>query len=189
MITSYICRSEQRFDRMHIGVDAAVVVQPGEVTVPGIDEHARHVVEEPHVPDLERLAEQVASAGQSGHCSRGGSQHHESVCVAGLLVWTLTCVVDAGQPAAIHPIPEPAREASEGLYSKISITVPTKQPTEDVHMQHPGRNPGIDGARQVGLSAGIQPSGSTQWMRKVTTEVEQPLRFGPECRSGNPRFC
>ena len=105
--------------------------------------------------------------------------------VAGLLIRTVICIIDAGQPATVPAIPEPAGEAAECLCCKISIGGPTEELTQDINMQHPRGDPGIDGARQVWLSAGIQPGGPAQRMRKVAAEVEQPLAFGLKRRGGN----
>ena len=70
MITGHIRSGQQGFDRVHIAIDAAVVVEVGEVAVPGVDEHSGLVVEEPLVPDVERFGEQVASTGQPSNSTR-----------------------------------------------------------------------------------------------------------------------
>src|SRR4029450_1002200 len=57
MITNDICGGQQCFDRVHIGVDATVVGELGETTVPGIDEHSGLCVEETLVPDTQRLGQ------------------------------------------------------------------------------------------------------------------------------------
>src|SRR5512133_2633798 len=57
MITRRVGSGQQGFHSVHIGVDAAIVLEVREVSVPGIDEHARHIVEEPLLPHLERLAQ------------------------------------------------------------------------------------------------------------------------------------
>jgi hypothetical protein len=178
MITRRVGSGQQGFHPVHVGIDAAVALEMREISVPGIDEHARHIVEEPLPPHLERLAEQVASAGQPCNRSRRGGKHHKGVGIAGLLIRTVVCVIDAGQPATVPAIPEPAGQAGQGLCCKISIGGPTEQLTEGVDMQHPGGDPCVDGAREIRLSASIQPGSSTQRMRKVAAEVEQPLTFG-----------
>src|SRR4029450_1339103 len=55
MITNDNCGGQQCFDRVHIGVDATVVGELGEATVPRIDEHSGLCVEEPLVPNTRRL--------------------------------------------------------------------------------------------------------------------------------------
>ncbi len=53
MITCDISSGEQSLDPVHVGVHAAVVVEFCEGSVPGVDEHACVIVEEPPLPDVE----------------------------------------------------------------------------------------------------------------------------------------
>ena len=113
MITNNICGGQQRFDRVHIGVDATVVGELSEATVPRIDVHSGFNVEEPLVPDPERLGEQITGAGQAGNNTRGRGQHYESVGITRFLIGILALFVDAGNPSTIRTVPEPSGQPVE----------------------------------------------------------------------------
>ena len=57
--------------------------------------------------------------------------------------------------------------------------------TEDVHMDHPGSDPGVDRPSQIGLTGCVEPRGTTLRMRKVTPEVQESIAFGRERRGGD----
>ena len=89
------------------------------------------VVEEPLVPDVERLSEQLASAGQARNSTRRGGQHHKGVRIARLLVRTLASGVDASQPAAARVVPQPAGQAGQtpGRQDQPSPDRPSRWPS------------------------------------------------------------
>ena len=67
--------------------------------------------------------------------------------IAGLLIGTVAGVVDACQPATVQLISQPAGQPSESLCCKINIASAPEQLPQDVHVKHPGGDPGVDRAR------------------------------------------
>ena len=106
---------------MHVGIDASVIVELGEAAVPRVDEHSWLGVEEPLIPDVERLGEQVASAGQPGNGCRRGGQHDECVRVTRLLVRSSRHRRRRWSTSRRWSVPQPAGKPSQRLGCKITI--------------------------------------------------------------------
>ena len=132
-------------------------------------------VEEPLLPNGQRLLEQVVGAGQRGQPGRAGCEHHEGVGVAGLLVRRLAVRADGGEPAARVPVAQPAEQPAQAGGGEVRVPGPTQQVAEAVDVGHPGGDPGEDRTAQVGLARLVQPRRAARRVREVAPEVQQPV--------------
>ena len=166
---------QQRLDGVHVAVQPAVRVEPGEAAVPGVDEETGVGVEEPLLPDGQRLLEQVVGAGQRGHPGRAGGQHHEGVGVAGLLVRGLAVGVDAVNQPPASIVPQPAAQPAQACGGEVRVTGPAEQVAEAVDVGHPGGDPGEHRPGRGRARPVVQPRRAARGMREVAPEVQQPV--------------
>ena len=80
------------------------------------------------------------------------------------------------QPPACA-IAEPSGQPGERLLGQLAVVRAPEQVTDDVHMDHPGGDPGEDGTREIRFAAFVQPSGAAQRMHQVPAEIQQPGAF------------
>jgi hypothetical protein len=53
---------------------------------------------------------------------------------------------------------------------------------QDINVNHPRCDPGVDRSRHVRLAGGIEPRSTTQGMGKMAAKVQQPLALCLESR-------
>ena len=105
-------RSRQEgFHRMHVGVQASVIIQHGKLRIPGVAGKPFLLVPETEIIQLQRVLQKLLCARPSRQNRRGCRQNHKRMGIA-LLVWQNAAVrSQTGIPAAVLFIMQLALQA------------------------------------------------------------------------------
>jgi hypothetical protein len=167
---------EERLHRVHVGVDAAVLVELLERLVPLLDDHPVLVVPEPPEQHVEGVGEQLLGPRPTGAGGGGGGEHDERVLVGGLVTGGgLTRGAQAGVPAAVARVAEPPGECPQAVVGRGAAAGTSHQVPEGEHVRHPAGDPQLDRSVQLWTAGHVEPGEPTGRMPGGPAEVEQPI--------------
>ena len=153
-------RSHQRFNSVHVGVDAAVVFTFREGTIPGFGHQPRFRVEPVLFLLGEGILQKRTSITISGGKSRSGSEDHERLCVRFLSVIDRHPVSVLGRschdrrvPSAINRVVEVVLQRVHPVRDEFLSAGYPVHLREGEDVRHPCRNPQLNGAFEVDPAA------------------------------------
>ena len=142
-VAGHVGDREERLDRMHIRVQAAVGVELGELGVPRVNGKPLAGVPEALQEDFLRVVQQLAGAGTAHQRRRGCSEQYEGMGIRLLVGRIAAGRGGSGIPTAIGVIMQLAAQTLETRVHELSGTRMPDQHAQRIHMGHAAGNPGL----------------------------------------------
>ena len=178
LVAGHVRHGQERLDGVHVGVDAAVRVQLGELGVPGVHGQTVLLVPEVRVVGVERFGEQFLGARASDQRGRGGGQDDEGVRVADLARLGGAVRGDGRVPAAVRIVMQRPAQSVERLVDELLGVWLAVDGAERVDVRHAAGDPGLDAVGGVGVAAVVQPGGAAVRGGEAVSEMQQFVAFG-----------
>ena len=196
-VTRHVGRREERLDRVHVGVGAAIGVAGRPVRAPLVDDEPGRVVPEVRLHDVERLGEQGGPLRVARTRGGGRGQDHEGVRIGLLGGLPLGAgrrplrtdrvddrvVLGASPrrvPAPVHGVTQPG---PQGLYAVVDLgrrRVVATQRGEGKDVRHACGDPRQRRPTRGQLAAIPEPAEATSGITGGVGEVDQPISLGGE---------
>ena len=173
LVAGDVSGGKEGLDGVHVGVQAAVIVQNGELGVPGVAGQALFLVPEELVIGCQRLVQQLLGAGTAHQNSGGSGQDDEGVGVALLSGQGLAVSGQACVPAAVGGVMELAMQTLQASIDQRFAVLDAQHVGQAVNVDHAAGDIGLTVALDPGSAVVAQIVGATAGRGEAAAEAEQ----------------
>ena len=165
---------QERFNGMHVGVAAAIILGFAKGLVPGFEAHLFFLAPEIALDHLNRIVQQSARLRMAGGHGARRAQQHEEMLIALLGGVDHAFIVHTGVPAAVLFV---AQRAVEGINAVLNQGIRPGTPHiggHRIHVQHAGGDPQMRAHIATHLAVIAQPAKAGRH-GGVFTEIENTV--------------
>ena len=140
-VSCHICRSKKSFYRMHICIDAPIVIQYCKLGIPCITAQSFFFIPEAKIIKFQRFLQQFFRAFCTCQACRGSCEDNKCMCITLLIWYDLAIRSQSCEPSSVFPVFQFSADTANTCFHQLFASGMPKECTNAVYMCHTAGDP------------------------------------------------